>query len=86
MAVEREGRMTSSDDIIQSCLNTALPPYQTNAAYLLFYQRQDKIRQPTLPAPTDDGAASPTQAANDVTSSKHDSTDGATPCVTMETD
>ncbi|XP_062315817.1 ubiquitin carboxyl-terminal hydrolase 11 isoform X3 [Osmerus eperlanus] len=58
----------------------------TNAAYLLFYQRQDKIRQPTLPAPTDDGAASPTQAANDVTSSKHDSTDGATPCVTMETD
>uniref|UniRef100_A0A4W5JXX3 Ubiquitin carboxyl-terminal hydrolase n=1 Tax=Hucho hucho TaxID=62062 RepID=A0A4W5JXX3_9TELE len=25
----------------------------TNAAYLLFYHRQDKIRQPTLPAPLD---------------------------------
>uniref|UniRef100_A0A4W5JUD1 ubiquitinyl hydrolase 1 n=1 Tax=Hucho hucho TaxID=62062 RepID=A0A4W5JUD1_9TELE len=31
----------------------------TNAAYLLFYHRQDKIRQPTLPAPLD--SSSPTQ-------------------------
>uniref|UniRef100_A0A8C8K4M1 Ubiquitin carboxyl-terminal hydrolase n=1 Tax=Oncorhynchus tshawytscha TaxID=74940 RepID=A0A8C8K4M1_ONCTS len=56
----------------------------TNAAYLLFYHRQDKIRQPTLPAPLD--SSSPTQPANDVTSPKHDGMEGATPCVNMETD
>uniref|UniRef100_A0A8C7GQJ1 Ubiquitin carboxyl-terminal hydrolase n=1 Tax=Oncorhynchus kisutch TaxID=8019 RepID=A0A8C7GQJ1_ONCKI len=56
----------------------------TNAAYLLFYHRQDKIRQPTLPAPLD--SSSPTQPANDVSSPKHDGMEGATPCVNMETD
>ncbi|KAJ8393506.1 hypothetical protein AAFF_G00059790 [Aldrovandia affinis] len=56
----------------------------TNAAYLLFYQRQDKIRKPTLPAPRD-SSSSPTQAANEVTSPHQDGVDGATSCVNMET-
>ncbi|XP_017575927.1 ubiquitin carboxyl-terminal hydrolase 11 [Pygocentrus nattereri] len=38
----------------------------TNAAYLLFYQRQDKIRQPTLPPPD-----------NHITSTNHDGVGGA---------
>ncbi|KAG5838877.1 hypothetical protein ANANG_G00228320 [Anguilla anguilla] len=57
----------------------------TNAAYLLFYQRQDKIRQPTLPTPRD-GSSSPSQSANEVTSPPQDGVDGATSCVNMETD
>ncbi|KAJ8257762.1 hypothetical protein GJAV_G00189410 [Gymnothorax javanicus] len=57
----------------------------TNAAYLLFYQRQDKIRQPTLPVPQD-GLSSSTQAANEVTSPQQDGVDGASSCVNMETD
>uniref|UniRef100_A0A8C7Q9M0 Ubiquitin carboxyl-terminal hydrolase n=1 Tax=Oncorhynchus mykiss TaxID=8022 RepID=A0A8C7Q9M0_ONCMY len=56
----------------------------TNAAYLLFYHRQDKIRQPTLPPPSD-SSSSPTQPAN-VTSHKHDGMERATSCVNMETD
>uniref|UniRef100_H3DBW0 Ubiquitin carboxyl-terminal hydrolase n=1 Tax=Tetraodon nigroviridis TaxID=99883 RepID=H3DBW0_TETNG len=36
----------------------------TSAAYVLFYQRQDKIRKPTLPAPNA-SPASATQLAND---------------------
>uniref|UniRef100_A0A8C7I5W7 Ubiquitin carboxyl-terminal hydrolase n=1 Tax=Oncorhynchus kisutch TaxID=8019 RepID=A0A8C7I5W7_ONCKI len=55
----------------------------TNAAYLLFYHRQDKIRQPTLPPPSD-SSSSPTQPAN-VTSHKH-GMERATSCVNMETD
>ncbi|KAI4824716.1 hypothetical protein KUCAC02_013211 [Chaenocephalus aceratus] len=70
----------------------------TNAAYVLFYQRQDKIRKPTLPAPNTSPASS-SQPANDITSCKDDD---ITPCkeddaelgaaaasssyVTMETD
>ncbi|XP_038864591.1 ubiquitin carboxyl-terminal hydrolase 11-like [Salvelinus namaycush] len=56
----------------------------TNAAYLLFYHRQDKIRQPTLPPPSD-SSSSPAQPAN-VTSHKHDGMERATSCVNMETD
>uniref|UniRef100_A0A4W6D9D8 Ubiquitin carboxyl-terminal hydrolase n=1 Tax=Lates calcarifer TaxID=8187 RepID=A0A4W6D9D8_LATCA len=54
----------------------------TNAAYVLFYHRQDKIRKPTLPAPNTSPASS-TQPANDITSCKDD---GAASYVTMETD
>ncbi|KAL2103438.1 hypothetical protein ACEWY4_000306 [Coilia grayii] len=57
----------------------------TNAAYVLFYQRQDKIRKPTLPAPTD-GCAASVKPANDFTSSNHDGLAGAASCVNMETD
>ncbi|XP_010864114.1 ubiquitin carboxyl-terminal hydrolase 11 isoform X1 [Esox lucius] len=57
----------------------------TNAAYLLFYHRQDKIRQPTLPAPSD-SSSPPSQPANDVTSLKYDAMEGTTSCVNMETD
>ncbi|XP_076133204.1 ubiquitin carboxyl-terminal hydrolase 11 [Alosa pseudoharengus] len=57
----------------------------TNAAYVLFYQRQDKIRKPTLPAPTD-GCAASVKPANDFTSSNHDGLAAATSCVNMETD
>uniref|UniRef100_A0A674AKG4 Ubiquitin carboxyl-terminal hydrolase n=1 Tax=Salmo trutta TaxID=8032 RepID=A0A674AKG4_SALTR len=57
----------------------------TNAAYLLFYHRQDKIRQPTL-LPPSDSSSSPAQPANDVTSHKHDGMERATSCVNMETD
>ncbi|KAJ8015965.1 hypothetical protein DPEC_G00002180 [Dallia pectoralis] len=49
----------------------------TNAAYLLFYHRQDKIRHPTLPAPSDSSRS--TQPANDVTSQKYEALE-------METD
>ncbi|KAK5864085.1 hypothetical protein PBY51_001056 [Eleginops maclovinus] len=48
----------------------------TNAAYVLFYQRQDKIRKPTLPAPSTSPASS-SQPANDITSCKDDD---ITPC------
>ncbi|KAG7472690.1 hypothetical protein MATL_G00111470 [Megalops atlanticus] len=57
----------------------------TNAAYLLFYQRQDKIRQPTLPAPRD-RSSSPTHSTNSVSSPDRDGMDGAASCVNMETD
>ncbi|XP_012681631.1 ubiquitin carboxyl-terminal hydrolase 11 [Clupea harengus] len=57
----------------------------TNAAYVLFYQRQDKIRKPTLPAPTD-GCAASVKPANDFTSSNHDGLASAASCVNMETD
>ncbi|KAM3618374.1 uncharacterized protein V6R79_019730 [Siganus canaliculatus] len=61
----------------------------TNAAYVLFYQRQDKIRKPTLPAPNTSHASS-TQHANDITSCGDDATEqgaaSAASCVTMETD
>ncbi|KAM9344356.1 ubiquitin carboxyl-terminal hydrolase 11 [Pholidichthys leucotaenia] len=43
----------------------------SNAAYVLFYQRQDTIRKPTLPAPSVSDASS-TQAASDITSCKDD--------------
>ncbi|XP_047440270.1 ubiquitin carboxyl-terminal hydrolase 11 [Mugil cephalus] len=56
----------------------------TNAAYVLFYHRQDKLRKPTLPAPNTSPASS-TQSANDITSSKDEDT-GAAAYVTMETD
>ncbi|XP_056131166.1 ubiquitin carboxyl-terminal hydrolase 11 [Lampris incognitus] len=58
----------------------------TNAAYLLFYHRQDKIRKPTLPPPST-SSASLVQAANDITSCKNDNMElGAASCVTMETE
>uniref|UniRef100_A0A8C9TYQ1 Ubiquitin carboxyl-terminal hydrolase n=1 Tax=Scleropages formosus TaxID=113540 RepID=A0A8C9TYQ1_SCLFO len=56
----------------------------TNAAYLLFYQRQDKIRQPTLPTPLD-SCSSLTHSASGV-ASPNNREDGATSCVNMETD
>uniref|UniRef100_A0A3Q3K2S0 Ubiquitin carboxyl-terminal hydrolase n=1 Tax=Monopterus albus TaxID=43700 RepID=A0A3Q3K2S0_MONAL len=47
----------------------------TNAAYVLFYHRQDQIRKPTLPAPSD------------ITSCTDDDAElGASSYVTMETD
>ncbi|TDH11101.1 hypothetical protein EPR50_G00082260 [Perca flavescens] len=57
----------------------------TNAAYVLFYHRQDKIRKPTLPAPSTSPAPS-----NDITSC-NDAELGAAAAVTssyvtMETD
>ncbi|XP_049920390.1 ubiquitin carboxyl-terminal hydrolase 11 isoform X1 [Epinephelus moara] len=63
----------------------------TNAAYVLFYHRQDKIRIPTLPAPNTSPASS-TQPANDITSCKDDDAElggaaaAATSYVTMETE
>ncbi|KAK5600552.1 hypothetical protein CRENBAI_014782 [Crenichthys baileyi] len=52
----------------------------TNAAYVLFYQRQDRIRKPTLPAPGT-SSASTAHSASDVTEM------GAAPsCGTMTTD
>ncbi|XP_058499655.1 ubiquitin carboxyl-terminal hydrolase 11 [Solea solea] len=48
----------------------------TNAAYVLFYHRQDKLRKPTLPPPTTSSASSSApQLANDITSGKDDGTD-----------
>ncbi|XP_068600050.1 ubiquitin carboxyl-terminal hydrolase 11 [Brachionichthys hirsutus] len=46
----------------------------TNAAYVLFYQRQDKIRKPTLPAPSASPAFS-TQPAGDAAPSKDDASE-----------
>uniref|UniRef100_A0AAY4C494 Ubiquitin carboxyl-terminal hydrolase n=1 Tax=Denticeps clupeoides TaxID=299321 RepID=A0AAY4C494_9TELE len=57
----------------------------TNAAYLLFYHRQDKIRHPTLPNPTNSCLTSG-QPADDVISSNHEGLAGAASCVSMETD
>ncbi|KAM6982519.1 ubiquitin carboxyl-terminal hydrolase 11 [Tautogolabrus adspersus] len=58
----------------------------TNAAYVLFYHRQDKIRKPTLPAPNT-SPASTTQPANDITSCKDEEAEpSAASYVTMETD
>ncbi|KAM4563774.1 ubiquitin carboxyl-terminal hydrolase 11 isoform 1-T2 [Odontesthes bonariensis] len=60
----------------------------TNAAYVLFYHRQDKMRRPTLPAPSASPAPS-TQSANDITSCKDEDAGqaaAASCCVTMETD
>uniref|UniRef100_A0A672Q411 Ubiquitin carboxyl-terminal hydrolase n=1 Tax=Sinocyclocheilus grahami TaxID=75366 RepID=A0A672Q411_SINGR len=54
----------------------------TSAAYLLFYQRQDKIRHPTIPPPI----PSSTQPENHVSSQTCDGMDGAASCVSMETD
>ncbi|XP_016149521.1 ubiquitin carboxyl-terminal hydrolase 11-like [Sinocyclocheilus grahami] len=54
----------------------------TSAAYLLFYQRQDKIRQPSVPPPI----PSSSQPENHVSSQTHDGMDGASSCVSMETD
>uniref|UniRef100_A0A8C1PW14 Ubiquitin carboxyl-terminal hydrolase n=1 Tax=Cyprinus carpio TaxID=7962 RepID=A0A8C1PW14_CYPCA len=54
----------------------------TSAVYLLFYQRQDKIRQPTVPPPV----PSSSQPENHVSSQTHDGMDGASSCVSMETD
>ncbi|TRY72839.1 hypothetical protein DNTS_009529, partial [Danionella cerebrum] len=55
----------------------------TSAAYLLFYQRQDKIRQPTVPPPmpASSSSSSSTQLDNHVAPSAE-----ATSCVRMETD
>ncbi|TMS15865.1 Ubiquitin carboxyl-terminal hydrolase 11 [Larimichthys crocea] len=61
----------------------------TNAAYVLFYHRQDKIRKPTLPAPNTSPASS-TKPANDITSCRDNDGDAelgaAASSVTMETD
>ncbi|XP_061591618.1 ubiquitin carboxyl-terminal hydrolase 11 [Cololabis saira] len=60
----------------------------TNAAYVLFYHRQDKIRKPTLPTPNANSASS-TQASNDITSCRDEDEEvvpGASSASTMETD
>uniref|UniRef100_A0A672I2K1 Ubiquitin carboxyl-terminal hydrolase n=1 Tax=Salarias fasciatus TaxID=181472 RepID=A0A672I2K1_SALFA len=59
----------------------------TNAAYVLFYHRQDKLRKPTLPAPSASPASS-TQDAFDNTDCKDDDIvpGNTSTCVTMETD
>ncbi|XP_067270443.1 ubiquitin carboxyl-terminal hydrolase 11 [Pseudorasbora parva] len=54
----------------------------TSAAYLLFYQRQDKIRQPTVPPPVPSSA----QPENHITPQTEEAADGASSCVSMETD
>ncbi|KAK0146313.1 Ubiquitin carboxyl-terminal hydrolase 11 [Merluccius polli] len=52
----------------------------TNAAYLLFYHRQDKIRHPAPPAASH-------APSTDITScTKQDTEQGGAACVTMETD
>ncbi|KAL6119028.1 usp11 [Pungitius sinensis] len=57
----------------------------TNAAYVLFYHRQDQIRKPTLPPPSLSPAA-----ANDITSCKGEEAElaasSSSSSVTMETD
>ncbi|XP_068587893.1 ubiquitin carboxyl-terminal hydrolase 11-like [Cebidichthys violaceus] len=64
----------------------------TNAAYVLFYHRQDRIRTPSLPPPTSSPASSSsstTQPANDITSCKdEDAEPGAasSSSASMETD
>lgn len=60
----------------------------TNAAYVLFYQRQDKIRKPTLPAPNT-GPTSSSQTSSDTASCKDDEDAaelGAASSITMETE
>lgn len=54
----------------------------TNATYLLFYQRQDKIRQPCIPPPV----PSTTQPVNHISAQTPDEVDGNSSCVSMETD
>lgn len=59
----------------------------TNAAYVLFYQRQDKIRKPSLPPPA--ASATPSAATPSAATSckaDDDSELGAASRVTMETD
>ena len=50
---------------------------QTNAAYLLFYHRQDKIRHP---------APSPAPSADITSCGSQEAEQGGAACVTMETD
>ncbi|CAL8324624.1 unnamed protein product [Merluccius merluccius] len=52
----------------------------TNAAYLLFYHRQDKIRHPAPPA------ASHAPSTDTTSCTKQDTEQGGAACVTMETD
>lgn len=61
---------------------------QTSAAYVLFYQRKDKIRKPTLPTPNTSSAPT-AQLANDITSCRDGDTEAgaaAASYITMETD
>lgn len=51
---------------------TDLLSLQTNAAYVLFYHRQDKIRKPTLPAPN----LGPAPPSNDRAGACKDDCDG----------
>ncbi|XP_056897311.1 ubiquitin carboxyl-terminal hydrolase 11 isoform X2 [Takifugu flavidus] len=59
----------------------------TSAAYVLFYQRKDKIRKPTLPTPNTSSAPT-AQLANDITSCSDGGTEAgvAASYITMETD
>uniref|UniRef100_A0A1A8N702 ubiquitinyl hydrolase 1 n=2 Tax=Nothobranchius rachovii TaxID=451742 RepID=A0A1A8N702_9TELE len=57
----------------------------TNAAYVLFYHRQDKIRKPSLPTPKASSTSS-TTFNNDITSCKDEEARPGTSSVTMETD
>uniref|UniRef100_A0A672ZZX5 Ubiquitin carboxyl-terminal hydrolase n=1 Tax=Sphaeramia orbicularis TaxID=375764 RepID=A0A672ZZX5_9TELE len=59
----------------------------TNAAYVLFYHRQDKIRKPTLPAPSTNPAPSSDSQPHNANSCKNDEAGpGSASCVTMETE
>lgn len=59
----------------------------TNAAYVLFYHRQDKIRKPTLPAPSTNPAPLPNSQPHHANSHKNDEAGpGSASCVTMETE
>ncbi|TNM86539.1 hypothetical protein fugu_006769 [Takifugu bimaculatus] len=59
----------------------------TSAAYVLFYQRKDKIRKPSLPTPNTSSAPT-AQLANDITSCSDGGTEAgvAASYITMETD
>ncbi|XP_058873480.1 ubiquitin carboxyl-terminal hydrolase 11 isoform X2 [Acipenser ruthenus] len=57
----------------------------TSAAYVLFYQRQDKIRQPALPKPPT-SAANPGEPADEVTSCAKEESDRGASSPSMETD
>ncbi|XP_037832828.1 ubiquitin carboxyl-terminal hydrolase 11, partial [Kryptolebias marmoratus] len=56
----------------------------TNAAYVLFYHRQDKIRKPTLSAPNASSASS--HFANNITTCKEEEVGQGASYITMETD
>lgn len=60
---------------------------QTSAAYVLFYQRKDKIRKPTLPTPNTSSAPT-AQPANDITPCRDGAAEAgaAASYITMETD
>lgn len=59
----------------------------TNAAYVLFYHRQDKLRKPTLPDPSTSPASSTQDAIDNTDCKDEDVVPGNTStCVTMETD